>query len=788
MSRFNKILLYLSISFISITINSQSASSKREFRGAWIATVVNLDWPSTNLLTSEEQKEELIELFDKLEQTNINAVIFQIRTECDAFYNSSFDPWSYWLTGEQGIPPSPYYDPLEFAIEEAHKRGMEIHAWFNPYRVERDAGNYATSTNHISNTHPEWVIQIGNIKFLNPGLIEVREYVTNVVMDVVRRYDIDGIHFDDYFYPYPPNEITNEDFATHASDPRGFFDIKQWRRDNINELLRMINEEIKNTKPHIKFGISPFGIYKNGVPSGIVGLDAYNVIYCDPIKWLDEEIIDYLTPQLYWSFGGGQDYGKLLEWWSQQVNSRHLYPGQALYRAGIFEKGELPKQIRLNRDTENVYGNILFRADNLFDNLNGITDSLQNLYFAEKAIIPQMNWKDSIIPLEPRDLRFDALKNSRGDGLIWETPQLASDGDSASRYILYNFDNLLVDENDINDSKNIFRVQNNRTVKFSDMNEISEQMFFAVSSLDKNNNESSISDVIEVKFISPEIPMLFAPNNNALNQKDTTKLIWNNSLHSSFNSLQISSDSNYLSNILEYTEIMDTFLLATGLDGLSKYYWRVSAANVIGESNYSESRSFTTGFPTTPVLNSPIDEKLDVSINPILIWNNLPEANKYHIQLANGLSLSKYSILSDTLVQDTSIIILNLLSDNIYSWRVRANNEYGFGKWSAIFKFKTGQVTGIDENSIPIAYNLDQNYPNPFNSETTISFSIPKEGYVSLKVYNMLGQEVGNLFSRTASEGHYKVQFNAKNLSSGTYFYTLNIGDFRVTKKMIYLK
>ncbi|MCW8850979.1 MAG: family 10 glycosylhydrolase, partial [Melioribacteraceae bacterium] len=370
-------LLFFLVLFVQFNF-SQSITSKREFRGAWVATVINLDWPSSNSLSTESQKLELIELFDKIEKTNLNAVIFQIRTECDAFYNSSYDPWSYWLTGKQGKAPNPFYDPLEFAIELAHERGMELHAWFNPYRVERQADNYETAANHVTNLHPDWVLRIGNIRFLDPGLPAVREYVTNVVMDVVTRYDVDGVHFDDYFYPYPPDEISTQDLNTYNTYPRGFFDIKDWRRDNINELLRSINSSIKNVKPHVKFGMSPFGIYKNGVPTGISGLDAYNTIYCDPVKWMDEKIIDYLTPQLYWSFGGGQDYGKLLPWWAQQVNGRHLYPGQALYRAGLFEPNEIPRQIRLNRQTDNVYGSILFRAQNLFGNANGVTDSLNN--------------------------------------------------------------------------------------------------------------------------------------------------------------------------------------------------------------------------------------------------------------------------------------------------------------------------------------------------------------------------------------------------------------------------
>jgi uncharacterized lipoprotein YddW (UPF0748 family) len=295
-------------------------SPKREFRGAWIATVTNLDWPTSRSSTTAEQQDQLITILNSLKAAGINAVVFQVRTECDALYNSSIDPWSYWLTGAQGTAPNPPYDPLEFAVAEAHKRGMEIHAWFNPYRAVRNvSGAYTQAANHVSVIHPDWMLYFpgGNQKIVNPGLPQVRGYVASVVADIVRRYDVDGVHADDYFYPYPASPfpgITNEDTAAFSAYPNGFTNIKDWRRDNVNRLLQQIHDSIQVIKPHVKFGMSPFGIWRNGVPPGIFGLDAYDQIYADAIAWLHDQSIDYLTPQLYWAFGGGTDYGLLQDW------------------------------------------------------------------------------------------------------------------------------------------------------------------------------------------------------------------------------------------------------------------------------------------------------------------------------------------------------------------------------------------------------------------------------------------------------------------------------------------
>ena len=301
------IMLALVIVSCAAPLLSQ-APPKREFRGAWLATVANLDWPVRGD-TPQNQKNQLISLFDGMSAAGINAVIFQVRPECDALYASPYEPWSYALTGSQGSAPSPFYDPLQFAVDEAHRRGMELHAWFNPYRAERSVDSYALAGNHVVVQHADWILTFAAsgttapLKILNPGIPEVREFVARVVADIVRRYDVDGIHADDYFYPYPPQAITNQDDATFAAYPRGFTNRGDWRRDNVNLLMKLVRDSIAAIKPWVKFGMSPFGIWKNGVPPGITGLDAYSVIYGDAIAWLHDRSVDYLTPQLYWRIG-----------------------------------------------------------------------------------------------------------------------------------------------------------------------------------------------------------------------------------------------------------------------------------------------------------------------------------------------------------------------------------------------------------------------------------------------------------------------------------------------------
>ena len=279
----------------------------REFRGVWLASVKNIDWPSRPGLAVAQQKAELLALLDRAKQLQLNAVLLQVRPSCDALYASKLEPWSEYLTGQMGQAPSPFYDPLTFAVEEAHQRGLELHAWFNPYRARHAAALSPVSANHVSRTHPQLVKPYAKSYWLDPGLREVQEHSLNVVKDVAQRYDIDGVHFDDYFYPYPEKDekgrpLPFPDWASwkQYQDGGGRLGREDWRRENVNLFIVRVSQSVKAIKPWVKFGIAPFGIWRPGHPSQIRGLDSYDVLYADSRKWLRDGWVDYLAPQLYW--------------------------------------------------------------------------------------------------------------------------------------------------------------------------------------------------------------------------------------------------------------------------------------------------------------------------------------------------------------------------------------------------------------------------------------------------------------------------------------------------------
>lgn len=785
--------LYFVLFTIIITnfIYSQSEPPKRELRAAWVATVTNLDWPNTPNQTTAQQQAQAITLLDELKRDGINTIVFQIRTECDALYSSAFDPWSYWLTGSQGTPPMPYYDPLEFWVEEAHKRGMELHAWFNPYRAVRSVGSYPISPDHVSVEHPDWIIQISTFKFLDPGLPMVRDYISSVVYDVVSRYDVDGVHFDDYFYPYPPNQITNQDAQTFQTYPRGFTNINDWRRDNVNIMVQQVYDTIQSVKPYVKFGISPFGIWKNGVPPGITGLDAYSTIYCDAIAWLHDRSIDYLTPQLYWPFGGGQDYGTLQPWWADSVfaNQRHFYPGHAYYRIPNWTNpSEMPNQIRLDRANPKVQGGVFFRAKNFGENPRGVTDTLRNDLYRYIAILPTMDWKDVVGPNPPQNLRFETLPSGQG-GLAWDLPQIASDGDSASRYVVYRFETSNIQPSDLDDPSKIINVEGSRYSIPDEPPSPSGPYFFVVTSLDRNYNESMMSNILQVG--PPPVPVLIHPANGAVNVGDTVTLAWNYPNLASQYKLQIATDVSFNTIVFEESGITDTFKVITGLDGLQQYYWRVNSANAGGTSNFSSPFSFTTGFPPFPVLVYPPNNTGNIPLDSTLYWNSSINTDTYHLMLARGADFNPSTIVVDaTGLTDTTYDYSGLLQNTFYFWRIRSTNQYGTSNWSPVSSFKTLLVgsTG-DEEELPQSFMLEQNYPNPFNPSTIIKFSVAEPGYINLKIYNLLGQEVASLVNNEyMNSGTYEINFDASRLSSGIYFYRIISSNFTSTKKMVLVK
>lgn len=491
------------IILFSSLIAAQSNSIKREFRAVWIASVTNIDWPSSKYLSPTNQRNEFISILDKHQQNKMNAVIVQIRPSCDAFYPSTIEPWSEWLNGTQGTAPNPYYDPLAFMINETKKRGMEFHAWFNPYRAVVNTNSSSVHSSHISVTHPEWIVTYGTLKVLNPGIPAVRDYVTSVIMDVVRRYDIDAVHFDDYFYPYPQSGQTFNDDSTFAQYPNGFTNKSDWRRDNVNRLVKMISDSIKSVKPYVKFGISPFGIWANSSsnPAGSAtsGLQSYYEIYCDSRKWIQEGWLDYILPQIYWSIGySPAKYEVLVPWWANTNTIRHFYVGHAAYKIGTTSDpnwtnyNQIPNQIILNRNNPKVHGSCFFSSRSITYNLGGVQDSLRNNYYSNPALIHPMKWIDSIPPLPPVNLQANG--NGTIVNLTWQKPGTALDGDLPKYFVIYRSE--YPDNIDLNNSIFIRKITVNDTTAFTD-NVVSGKGYrYAVTSVDRIHNESEPLEIL----------------------------------------------------------------------------------------------------------------------------------------------------------------------------------------------------------------------------------------------------------------------------------------------------
>lgn len=783
--------LFLSILLISNFCLAQDGTSalsnppKREFRASWIATVTNLDWPSAPGLSPEVQRAQLVAMLDSLKAVGISAVILQVRPECDALYASSIEPWSYYLTGNQGTPPSPFYDPLEFAVEEAHKRGMELHAWFNPYRAVRSVGSYPLSPNHVSIQHPDWILTFGTLKMLDPGLPQVREYVARIVTDIVRRYDVDGVHADDYFYPYPPNQITNQDDSTFARYPRGFTDRGDWRRDNVNLLIRMIRDSVRAVKPHVKFGMSPFGIWKNGVPPGITGLDAYSVIYCDAIAWLRQGTIDYLTPQLYWRIGGGQDYNALSRWWSDSVAyyGRHFYPGKIF--GSSYAPTELPNQVRIDRANPQTWGSVFFRASFFLSNTLGFAETCRTDFYRYPALHPTMRWKDTVVPYPPRAIRYARLPNGGPAAIQWDLPIIAPDGDSASRYVVYRFDHPNILPNELDSARNIIAIEGRR---FSRPKTPPTQgpWYYVATSLDRNYNESITSSVLSV---SPPVPPVLAyPANGTQNLPPTFTLGWIGAPDAGGYHLQIATDSSFGTGLLvNDSSLVDTFKTITSTSGQTQYFWRVRSLNAGGRSIFTAPFSFRTGFPVPPVLLSPPNYATNVPLNTQVEWRRASGADSYHVQVATDFGFTQL-VKDSSGVTDTAVALPPLTLATVYFWRVNSTNTLGTSAWSEIWRFRT-VLTSVEQLAeAPREFGLQQNYPNPFNAMTTIVFTIPERVHASLRVYDVLGREVAVLFDDVAAPGAYRVLFDASSYATGVYFYRMVVGGHVYTRKMQLIK
>jgi len=662
-------LLAISLCLLGASLSfAQSKLPSQEVRAVWITTVYNLDWPKSGHESVYRKRNDLILKLGQLKEAGINTIYFQVRTAGDAIYDSPYEPWSKYFTGEEGKAPDQDWDPLEFAVEEAHKLGMELHAWVNPYRAlstmpadftqkqsvesenvdeslipfqnkyyDANATKFKGTTErdsmHVSNQHPEWLLVLKDangtkkIAIFDPGLPAVRDYVSGVVADIVRRYDVDGVHFDDYFYPYPatgmkiPANSTLDD-SSFALNPRGFTDKGEWRMDNIDIFIAQVNDSIKTVKPWVKFGISPFGIYKAGVPSGISGLDAYKELYIDPLKWAEDGSVDYLMPQLYWKFdhyGANQDFRKLANWWAKEVTDRgrHMYPGTAPYRADnstrgtsvLFAANEIPRQIQFTRDNDDIKGISFFRMKNITDyKTQGFRDSLMTNYFRKPAIVPTMNWLDTTKADTPINL------------------MLVQDAEQSNKFTI-SWDRA-----------------DNPLAKLKPSTPVDTLLNYAI-----------------YRVISPIVPDL---------------------------------------------------------------------GEVISDP---ENRIGITGITTFTDIAEPSTE-----------------GNYYYVVTAvtrNGVESDPSSAL------DAGVV-----------------------------------VSAEEEVSLAKAYRLEQNYPNPFNPTTNITFDLAKEGFTSLKVFDILGREVATLVNGRLTSGSYSYEFDASALSSGVYLYRLSSQSVTFTRKMTLIK
>ena len=426
-------------------VSTVCANTVREFRGAWIQCV---NGQFMGMSTADMQKTLTYQL-DELQKDGANAIIFQVRPECDALYNSSIEPWSRFLTGDQGKAPSPYWDPLQWMIEQCHKRGMELHAWINPYRAKTKT-THVLSPKHIAHKRRDLVFEYDGQYILNPAYDENRQYICHVVGDILRRYDVDGLHIDDYFYPYPAAGCTIPDENLYRRNPGGHSNIGDWRRYNVNLFMKEMHDTIRAVKPGVKFGVSPFGIYRNkkSDPNGsdTRGLQNYDDLYADVLLWINNGWVDYCVPQIYWQIGHPTaDYKTLIQWWDRNASARPLYIGEDVERTVKYKdddnpnQHQMPAKYKLHDFANNVQGTVLWYAKAAVDNIGNYGMMLRNVYWRNPALQPLMPFISKKQPGKPRKVKM--VWTSDGPMLFWTAPKTKSKSkdwaSNAHQYAVY---------------------------------------------------------------------------------------------------------------------------------------------------------------------------------------------------------------------------------------------------------------------------------------------------------------------------------------------------------------
>lgn len=692
---------------------SWGQSYKTEYRAVWVATVDNLDWPS-NRINMEVQQQELIDILDSAAAWNLNSIFLQIRPKSDALYQSDLVPWSEFISGTRGT--SPGYDPLAFAIEEGHKRGIEIHGWLNPYRYETSIGQYDGKPGDFNTDHPDWMLETDDLRILNPGVPEVREHLKDIVGEIINNYDIDGIHFDDYFYPY--SGFSNQDLDTYETYGEDFDNIGDWRRDNVNTMIAMVKDTIASLKPYVRFGISPFGIYGNGEnPDGISGLDAYNTIYTDPKQWLSSGSIDYICPQLYWPTGGAQDFGTLLPWWAEiaSQSDRHVIAGHGLYRfdnnpaASARQRAEIHEDkkyfdlassntnartmadswtldqistqidiVRENRD-KNAFGSCYFRYED-FIRVAGVKDQIVQNHYQDIALMPAMTWQTVALLDAPANARWE----QDGEGVNFVTWDEASDTD---RYVLYSSTEASPDQTFFDDPANILAVSYDNSYYLSSEEIYGEaRPYIFIATYDRYGNESAERAVVSVEPPVGTVT-LSSPADSEINLPRDFDFEWDALEGVEFYLFELSLSETFDEVLV--SEVISGMVLNTAdidLESETEYFWRVSPTNLAGAGDPSSVFSFQTGYyPFDPIISSPVSGEEWVDLTPLIQWDlEGQEITGVNIELARGdIQFQTYNVvLSETLGAVSEYQVTMELDEwTTYHVRIKIFNEYAESEW-----------------------------------------------------------------------------------------------------------
>ncbi len=696
----HKLYKCVSLGFLSMLIGLHWAVAQdvdREIRGAWIASVYNINWPSSSG-NPTSQKAELSTLFDSLQSVKANAAFLQVRPTCDALYNSKLAPWSEWVSGQRGVNPG--YDPLEYAVSEAHRRGLELHVWLNPYRFETNAGRYQGKEGPVISDHPEWIMTVNDKTYINPGIPEVQKYLGAIAAEIVENYDIDGLCFDDYFYP---TGIVSEDDAAYSEYALNSEKIGDFRRRSINEMIQTVHDTIKAIKPWVRFGVSPAGIYSmddsaasshgTSLPSGIVGQDNYNVIYCDPLAWLEAGSVDYISPQLYWKIGGGQDFITLSEWWINEANKhkRDCFPSIATYRLPdngndqIWNNDEIKNQIDELRDNQPAdhKGYINYSISDII-RVNGLSSTLADEVNKILSLWPGLPGDNLDVPESVTDITFSQSSENPIALMQWAAKDL-------DRYLI-----RFLDEN-----KNV----TTESVVYNDdiylpFDTISSRVeILSVSRYGVVNKNSLINNL-------PLVGSCTILNEEPESYSVADTLMWSFGPGASCYEVIYSKNANFSgaksSGLIRQNFIPFDLL---NLSGEDPFYFKVLAHN--GRSSAASAvvqLSFNS--LSSPTFISPISGEEFVSLTPTLEWQEVADSESYALELSTDSSFVNGVM---TLTTSTASIEIDEALDKwtVYFARVRAEKVGDYSPWSETLSFKT--TTDIPASPI---------FTNPVNNAT----------------------------------------------------------------------